>query len=120
MQDKNQFAWDLSVNQDERMRDGLLAVRVLEPALASVAAMVGAGLTNMLFMKRGGSVLELRHASDHINNCYFTLSSALNLNYFYQTCEPSPVDSNPHTADLIVDPRTLESNLRIFTNLNRL
>ena len=80
----------------------------------------GAGLTNMLFMKRGGSVLELRHKSDHINNCYFTLSSALNLNYFYQTCPPSSADSNPHTADLIVDPRTLESNLHIFTNLNRL
>ena len=42
MQDKNQFAWDLSVNQDERMRDGLLAVRVLEPALASVAEKVTA------------------------------------------------------------------------------
>ena len=71
----------------------------------------GAGLTNMLFMKRGGSVLELRHKLDHINNCYFTLSSALNLNYFYQTCEPSSVDSNPHTADLIVDPKALETNL---------
>lgn len=80
----------------------------------------GAGLTNMLFMKRGGSVLELRHKLDRINNCYFTLSSALNLNYFYQTCAPSSADSNPHTADLIVDPRTLESNLHIFTNLNRL
>ncbi|HEU4509343.1 MAG TPA: glycosyltransferase family 61 protein [Pyrinomonadaceae bacterium] len=80
----------------------------------------GAGLTNMLFMKGGGSVLELRHRLDHINNCYFTLSSALNLNYFYQTCEPSSADTDPHTAHLIVDPRTLESNLRIFTNLNRL
>lgn len=80
----------------------------------------GAGLTNMLFMKHGGSVLELRHKLDHINNCYFTLSSALDLNYFYQTCEPSSVDLNPHTAHLMVDPRALESNLRIFTNLNRL
>jgi hypothetical protein len=71
----------------------------------------GAGLTNMLFMKRDGSVLELRHTSDHINNCYFTLASALNLNYFYQTCEPLAADADPHTADLIVDPKALETNL---------
>lgn len=42
MQDKNQFAWELSVDQDEQLRDGLLAVRVLEPALASVAEQVTA------------------------------------------------------------------------------
>ena len=80
----------------------------------------GAGLTNMLFMREGGSVLELRHHLDQINNCYFTLASALDLNYFYQICEPSTVDSDLHTADLLVDPHALETNLRIFTNLNAL
>ena len=77
----------------------------------------GAGLTNMLFTPDGGSVLELRHQADDINNCYFTLASALNLNYFYQTCRPSDDGPSPHTADLIVDPEELEANLR---NLNRL
>jgi TPR repeat protein len=42
MQEKNQFAWDLSVNEDERLRDGILAVRVLEPALAAVTEKVTA------------------------------------------------------------------------------
>jgi hypothetical protein len=42
MQEKNQFAWDLSVNEDERLRDGTLAVRVLEPALSAVAEKVTA------------------------------------------------------------------------------
>lgn len=42
MQEKNQFAWDLSVNENERMRDGLLAVRVLEPALVAAAEKVTA------------------------------------------------------------------------------
>ena len=74
----------------------------------------GAGLTNMLFMREGGSVLELRHHLDHINNCYFTLSSALNLRYFYQTCKPSSADSDPHTADLVVDPKALEVNLDLL------
>ena len=78
----------------------------------------GAGLTNMLFMPKGGSVLELRHQADDINNCYFTLASALNLNYFYQTCRPAEDGPSPHTADLIVDREELERI--IFTNLNRL
>lgn len=71
----------------------------------------GAGLTNILFMREGGKVLELRHQDDDINNCYFTLASALNLNYFYQTCRPVGDDPSPHTADLVVDPKELEKNL---------
>lgn len=72
----------------------------------------GAGLTNMLFMPQAGSVLELRHREDRVNNCYFTLSSALNLDYFYQTCPPADDGPDPHTADLIVDSKELEKNLR--------
>lgn len=80
----------------------------------------GAGLTNMLFMPENGSVLELRHQTDSINNCYFTLASALNLNYFYQPCRPVSDGPDPHSADLIVNTEELENNLHIFTNLNRL
>jgi capsular polysaccharide biosynthesis protein len=74
----------------------------------------GAGLTNMLFMKAGSKVLELRHFSDSINNCYFTLASALNLNYFYQNCEPVNRDEDPHTADLRVDIPALKANLELM------
>jgi len=42
MREKNQFAWELSVNKDERLRDGTLAVRVLEPALQAVTEKVTA------------------------------------------------------------------------------
>lgn len=73
----------------------------------------GAGLTNMLFMREGGSVLELRHQEDRTNNCYFALCSALNLNYFYQTCQPVN-EADPHTADLFVDPAALEKNLSLL------
>jgi hypothetical protein len=68
----------------------------------------GAGLTNILFMKDGGSVLELRHHLDRIHNCYFVMSSALNFNYFYQACPPHDHDEDPHTADVLVDPDELE------------
>jgi capsular polysaccharide biosynthesis protein len=74
----------------------------------------GAGLTNILFMREGGSVLELRHEGDCINNCFFTLSSALNLNYFYQTCAPQDASADPHDAHLLVDPDQLERNLRLL------
>lgn len=74
----------------------------------------GAGLTNMLFMSPGASVLELRHATDRINNCYFTLASALDLNYFYQSCEPESVTEDPHSADLRVDVRALKANLELM------
>ena len=76
----------------------------------------GAGLTNMLFMKDGARVLELRHVSDYVNNCYFVLASALKFDYLYQLCEPKPDQADPHTADLIVSPQELEKNLALLLN----
>ncbi len=74
----------------------------------------GAGLTNMLFMSNKSNVLELRHKTDNVNNCYFTLASALNLNYFYQSCEPVNSREPPHTANLVVDETRLRENLRLM------
>jgi hypothetical protein len=71
----------------------------------------GAGLANMLFMYAGGNVLELRHNADRINNCYFPMAAALNLNYFYQNCEPQELGEDPHTAHLMVDTPLLRENL---------
>jgi hypothetical protein len=75
----------------------------------------GAGLTNMLFMKSGCSVLELRQIRDAHNNCYFALASALELKYFYQLCdsdngEDAPADGPP-TGNLIVDCQILRKNI---------
>ena len=74
----------------------------------------GAGLTNILFMRPGASVLELRHATDRINNCYFTLASALKLNYFYQSCAPENATKDPHSANLRVDVAALKTNLELM------
>ena len=74
----------------------------------------GAGLANMLFMREGGSVLELRHRTDYVNNCYFVMSSALELSYFYQLCEPQQPNVDPHTADLIIDAKELEKSLDLL------
>ena len=74
----------------------------------------GAGLTNMLFMCDGGSVLELRHNSDYINNCYFILASALKLRYYYQLCKAERDFADPHTAHLVVSPTEMETNLNLL------
>ena len=76
----------------------------------------GAGLTNALFMKEGANLLELRHQWDRNRNCFFVMSSALKLNYFYLRCRPQDYDANPHTADLIVDPEGLNQTLRLLLN----
>jgi hypothetical protein len=74
----------------------------------------GAGLTNMLFVREGGRVLELRHQTDKVNNCYFTMASALGLEYFYQTCPSDDPTEDPHTAHLRVDADLLASNIRLM------
>ena len=74
----------------------------------------GAGLTNMLFVREGGRVLELRHQADKTNNCYFTMASALGLEYFYQTCPSDDPAEDPHTAHLRVDADALAANLRLM------
>lgn len=45
----------------------------------------GAGLTNMLFMQPQSTVIEIRNLNDTHNNCYFSLASALDIEYNYCT-----------------------------------
>jgi capsular polysaccharide biosynthesis protein len=76
-----------------------------------VASNHGAGLTNMLFMRPGGRVLELRREGDAHNNCFFTLASALKLDYFYQLCGSGRPRVNPRSRDLVANIETLRDNL---------
>lgn len=71
----------------------------------------GAGLTNMLFMKSGSSILELRRIGDCHNNCFFSLASALRLKYYYQNCESEHPDEDTYAANLIVDCRLLRETI---------
>jgi hypothetical protein len=98
-----------------RTEDHSLAEQVKIAAGARyVVSNHGAGLTNILFMTAGASVLELRHATDRINNCYFTLAAALDLNYFYQSCEAENAAEDPHSADLRVDTGALKTNVELM------
>jgi hypothetical protein len=70
----------------------------------------GAGLTNMLFMPEGGSVLELRREGEGERNWFFNLAAAVGLRYFYQNCAAADA-AGAHAGDVLVDPRRLRENL---------
>jgi capsular polysaccharide biosynthesis protein len=72
----------------------------------------GAGLTNILFMPPGGSVLELRREGERERNWFYILASAARLNYFYQPC--APADGDAHSGDLTADVAALRANLRLM------
>ena len=72
----------------------------------------GAGLTNMLFMKSGGKILELRNEGDTHNNCYFSQASALAHDYYYQTSPGNTEDTNK--VDITVDIDKLKYNLELM------
>lgn len=74
----------------------------------------GAGMTNMISMQTGGSVFELRRDDDMQNNCYFSLSSALSLNYFYQLCPPEPVLNIGNSTNIVVSPELFEKNIQLM------
>ena len=71
----------------------------------------GAGLTHMLWMKPGSSVLELRRKGDRWDNCYFSLASALDLKYYYLTCNAVNSRDDFHTGNIVVHPAELDNVL---------
>lgn len=79
-----------------------------------IVSIHGAGLTNMLFMQKGCSIIEFRHPESKSQNCYFSLASDLNLNYYYIIGQPD--SSDPHVSNLKIDLSKTETLLRQITN----
>ena len=83
----------------------------------------GAGLTNMHFMKTGGSVLELYkkrvpkvdwgrgRRSDLPSPCYVRLAAALGHKHYIQFCEAVDPQVPAGSADIIVDVEEFEKNI---------
>ena len=67
----------------------------------------GAGLTNMLWMERGTTVLELRREGDDTNNCYYSLASCCYIDYRCQILKSCDGDS--HNSDLALSSNDIES-----------
>lgn len=71
----------------------------------------GAGLTNMLFGKKGMIVYEFSLENQCLDKCYYTLADALQHNYFYQFCKSDNTMSSYQDSNLIVDLDTLNNQL---------
>jgi capsular polysaccharide biosynthesis protein len=67
----------------------------------------GAGLTNMLFMHPHTHVLEFKLKDDYANLCYFSLASALAINYYYLVCSAHS-GTESITSDYLVSVHELE------------
>ena len=81
----------------------------------TLIAIHGAGLTNMMFMKSGSNILEIRQNDDKGNNCYFSMASALEHNYYYLNAV-NLKNSEIMNASLYVDLNFLENRLHEILN----
>jgi len=76
----------------------------------------GAALTNMLWMPRGSKILEIRLKNDFVNNCYFSLASSLELEYYYFLANPNDINKSTQLTDFIIDTHNFKEQLRILLN----
>jgi capsular polysaccharide biosynthesis protein len=80
-----------------------------------IVSIHGAGLTNMIFMQEGSSVLELHkkrtNRYDWHSFAFWYLAGALEFRYHHQVCDPDNAESTFFAANLIVDIELLERNI---------
>lgn len=81
----------------------------------------GSGLTNILFMPKGSSLLELHkdktNELDHPSPLFWYMSDALGINYYQQLC--ATVGKEDYfTGDYWIDSELLEANIRLMLKLS--
>lgn len=74
----------------------------------------GSGLTNMLFMNPGASLLELHkdktNELDHPSPLFWYMAETLGINYYHQLCDTHGLEDYFH-GDYIIDADIFEKNL---------
>ncbi len=80
-----------------------------------LVSIYGAGLTNMMFMKSGGRVLELQKRltikNERFDASFYNLASVCQLEYYYQFCEPINLEEPKITADIEVDKGDFQQSM---------
>ncbi len=74
----------------------------------------GAGLTHMIWMEEYSKVVEIRAKDDAINNCYFSLASDLNLDYYYLLADKTNEKSTQLT-DFRVNSSEFQKIIELIT-----
>jgi capsular polysaccharide biosynthesis protein len=81
----------------------------------------GSGLTNLLFMQQGTSLLELHKNKindfDHPSPLFWYMAHALEINYYHQSCQTHGKEDY-FEGDYIVDCALLEKNLTLMLARN--
>jgi capsular polysaccharide biosynthesis protein len=81
----------------------------------------GSGLTNMLFMKEGSSILELHkkltNSNDWHSFAFWYLADSLNFAYYHQICNPVDPRSSIFDADYNIDLELLEENVKCMLGI---
>lgn len=88
--------------------------RKVAGAASIIAGVHGAGLTNMLFMEKGSTVLELTSILSGEQYYYYTLSCALGHRYYYQKCKPEADGKTIQETNFHVDITELKKNLELM------
>lgn len=74
----------------------------------------GAGLTNVLFMPPKSSLLELKAENDSTNHCFFSLASAVGVDYHYLFCKRENTMETVQDGNIFVNIESLEKELRFM------
>ena len=107
------FKFDIVDFQDMNIKDQVNIVNNSDV----LGGVHGAGLTNMLFLEKNMSVIEIRGSGDKSNNCFFSLASELSLDYYYFLANVK--DNNFYSSDYYIEPESFYKFLSsIFENLN--
>jgi len=68
----------------------------------------GGGLTNIIYMNKNTSLIEIRLKNDSLNNCYFSLASCLGINYYYIEADSVGGDKRVQNADFSLSTSELQ------------
>jgi capsular polysaccharide biosynthesis protein len=79
-----------------------------------LAAVHGAGLTNMAFMNTGAKVFEIRREDDILNYCYYKMAHILGIPYYYFLTSSMNRSKKIQNDNFTVDVTELQKELQKF------
>ena len=77
-----------------------------------VLGLHGAGLSNIIWMKKKTMLLELKPEKDLYLNCYFNLSNLLNINYRYIICKKMSFFGSSKNSNYILNINLFKMTLK--------